>query len=112
MNCRQEKTVTLVISRAVRREITIVPEMRLADVRTALDLSNACSFSLTRNGPTLPPDIPVFQQINHRDRLYVRHGNRMEQLTFAFAEPARHANGHEAALETIQPPSEQEGMPS
>ena len=93
MNSSTEKIVTVVLGRSSRRDLTFVPEMRLADIRAALQLPETYSFSLTRDGPSLAPDTLVFQQVKTHGRLYARHGQRMEQLTLALDSPDAVARG-------------------
>jgi len=108
MNSKQEKTVTLVITKSDRRAVVIVPETRLADLRATLDLPDGCNFSLTANGPALSPNALVFDQVIHRGRLYVLR-RRMEQLTFGFDEPGARGQSQDPTLVETVGPTGQDG---
>ena len=104
MNCRKEKTVTVVINRSVRNEVAVLPETCVADVRAKLGLAATCVFSLTRAGDGLPADTPVFRMVRHRGRLYAWNDRRLKQMAFDFG-AAESGQGRAIGLETSRPPA-------
>jgi len=81
MNVRNDKSITVVINKTIRRNITINPETRLSDIQAILILPSTYRFSLTRNGTALAPSVLLFSRIHNHGRLYTRSDEQMVQLT-------------------------------